>query len=264
MREAPVVATVRHPADVYGVHAADGLSRWACLARRAGLHGAWEAVEWAWLPPGGVSGEHLHSRTEEVYVLLGGRGVITLDGTPHRVGPGAAVLTGLGTRHGLRNTGRDPLSWLVVELTATPGPPAATPGIPTPTPAPAGSVTPTEGGPTVPRPDTRPPGRGSAVVPDLRRTGPVDPGRVLTGPLRLIAVDRLRPGGRATLDADGVEHTVFVTGGTGQARTRGTRVPLGHGTGLTLPLGSSATLTAGPGGLEYFHAVLAVPEGGDR
>jgi uncharacterized cupin superfamily protein len=75
-------------------------------------------VEWARIPVGGVSGEHTHTRTEEVYVILSGTGEILLDGTPYAVGPGSVVLTGLGTTHGLRNTGDTPLSWLVAELHA--------------------------------------------------------------------------------------------------------------------------------------------------
>ncbi|ORT55938.1 cupin domain-containing protein [Streptomyces sp. CB03238] len=232
MREAVVVADVHAPADVHGVHAAEGHSRWTCLARRTGLHGGWEAVEWAWLPPGGVSGEHLHSRTEELYFLLSGRGEITLDGRPHLVRAGDTVLTGLGTRHALRNTGRRPLAWLVVELTA----PTA----------------------TKEHPMDR---HHSAVVRDLRAHGPLDASTVLAGPLRTVRLTQLPAGGSTALDAHGEEHTVFITGGSGTARATGRHVSVARGTALTLPLGTSAWLSAGSEGLEYFHAVLAVPEG---
>ncbi|GHF67297.1 hypothetical protein GCM10010218_55970 [Streptomyces mashuensis] len=241
MREAVVVATVHEPADVHGVHAAEGLSRWTCLARRAGLHGGWEAVEWAWLPPGGVSGEHRHTRTEELYHVLTGRGELTLDGRPCPVRPGTTVLTAAGSRHGLRNTGEEPLSWLVVEL-----------------PAPHATKDPTQR----PTKDTvmHPTGPSrSTVVPDLHQAGPVDASTVLTGPLRTVRVTRLLPAGTAALTARGVEHTLYVTEGTGTARTASARVPLAAGVALTLPLGTHAELRAGTHGLEYFHAVLAVP-----
>ncbi|KUJ41302.1 hypothetical protein ACZ90_68195 [Streptomyces albus subsp. albus] len=234
MRDAVIVADVHQPAQVYGVHAAEGLSRWACLSRRTGLHGAWEAVEWAWLPAGGVSGEHRHTRTEELYFVLSGRGEITLDGRPHPVGPGATVLTGLGSRHGLRNTGDQPLAWLVIEL-----------------PAPAHPTTHQRTDPTM----------RSTVIPDLHQHGPVDAATVLTGPLRTVRLSRLLPAGSARLHAQGVEHTVFVTQGAGTARAGGTAVPLAAGRSLTLPLGAEAEISAGTQGLEYFHAVLAVPEG---
>ncbi|GAA2716796.1 MULTISPECIES: cupin domain-containing protein [Streptomyces] len=233
MREAVVVAATGDPADVYGVHAAEGHSRWTCLARRTGLHGGWEAVEWAWLPPGGVSGEHRHTRTEELYFVLTGAGELTLDGRSRPVAPGTAVLTATGSRHGLRNAGRTPLSWLVVEV---------------PAPRPSEETTMHDTG--NPR---------STVVPDLPRNGPLDASGVLTGPLRTVRVTRLPPGATGDFDCTGTEHTVYVTGGTGTARAGGASVPLAAGVALTLPLGTGARLRAGARGLEYFHAVLAVP-----
>ncbi|WP_035796778.1 cupin domain-containing protein [Kitasatospora mediocidica] len=254
MRRAVIVATTREPADVHGVHGTEGLTHWTCLARRTGLLGSWEAIEWACLPPGAISGEHLHTRTEEVYVLLSGRGEITLDGRAVHVEAGDVVLTGLGSRHGLRNTGPEPLEWLVIEMTAVRLPEQhPTDLAPTPTPTPAG-----------------PPIR-STVVTNLRRVGSIDPRVVLSGPLRRLRITRLAAGERADLTTDGVEHTVFVTAGSGRAAPGGAqtgvlRVPLTPGTALTLPLGTDAVLTAGPDGLEYLHAVLAVPgtpEGGE-
>jgi mannose-6-phosphate isomerase-like protein (cupin superfamily) len=227
MRRSVIVADTAHPADVYGVHGTEGLTQWACLARGAGLAGCWEAVEWARIPVGGVSGAHLHTRTEEVYVLLGGQGEITLDGRPHPVRAGDAVLTGLGTTHGLRNLGEEALEWLVIELTAAP---------------------------------VRASGR-HAVVTDLRRTGPIDPASIFTRPLRTLEQAQLPPGARAAFHADGVEHTVFVVAGSGRAATGDVRVPLVPGRALTLPLGTSVALTAGLGGLEYLHAELAVQGG---
>ncbi|WP_405020038.1 cupin domain-containing protein [Kitasatospora sp. NBC_00070] len=229
MRGTVIVSDTRGPADVHGVHGTRGLTRWACLARRPGLLGGWEAVEWASIPPGGVSGEHLHTRTEECYVLLTGRGVVTLDGRPHPVEAGDVVLTGLGTTHGLRNAGTEALDWLVIEM------------------------------PAVPLPRPRMPILRHAVVTNLRRVGPIDPGVVLTGPLRHLELVRLRPGERVELSADATEHTVFVTAGRGRAAAADVRVPLEPGRSVTLPLGSSAALTAGNDGLEYVHAVLTVP-----
>ncbi|MFI6444028.1 cupin domain-containing protein [Kitasatospora sp. NPDC050543] len=106
-------------------------------------------------PPGGAGGEHLHIRTEEVHVLLTGRGEITLDGHPHPVRAGDAVLSGLGTRHSLRN------------------PPCPRPH---PQPCPAAAR-------RTPRPETAVPGRGRDRGPMHSGGGPttVDEGRP-TGP----------------------------------------------------------------------------------
>ncbi|MET8699469.1 cupin domain-containing protein [Kitasatospora sp. NPDC004723] len=234
MRSAVVIADTTAPADVHGVHGAAGVTQWTCLARRAGLAGDWEAVEWARVPPGGISGEHLHTRTREVYVLLAGEGEVTLDGRRHAVRAGDAVLTAVGARHGLRNTGAGPLEWLVIELPAERGGDGADGG--------GGAGV---GGAV-----------GSTVVRDLRRTGPLDPSAVIGGPLRLLRHVELATGEREFLLAEGVEHTVFVIGGHGRAGTGNVRVPLRPGTAVTLPLGTALDLVAGPGGLAHLHAEL--------
>lgn len=99
----------------------------------------------------------------------------------------------------------------------------------------------------------------STAITALRRGHAVDPGRVLTGPLLGVGLLWLDPGDSLELDAAGVEHTLYVTAGEGLAATEDADVPLARGTAVTLPLGGRARLTAGEAGLEYFHAVLAVP-----
>lgn len=111
-----VIADLDEPSDVHNVHGAEGASQWKCLARRNDLFGSWEAVEWAGLPPGGISGEHVHTRTEELYFIISGNGIMLLDGQEYPVQGGDLILNGLGTRHGLRNVGDGRLTWLVIEV----------------------------------------------------------------------------------------------------------------------------------------------------
>ncbi len=113
-----IVGRVSGPATVYGVHGADGTSYWKCFARGNVLASALEAWEYAALSPGAVNGEHLHTRTDEVYFILGGSGQITLDGQSYPVQAGDAILTPLGSRHGMANTGAGLLEWLTIEVTA--------------------------------------------------------------------------------------------------------------------------------------------------
>jgi len=122
MSDGMVVADLDQASVVYGVHGADGASEWKAFARRHDLFGSWEAVEWAALPPGGISGEHVHTRTEELYFIISGTGTMLLDGQEHPVRGGDLILNGIGTRHGLINSGGDRLTWLVVEVV---GPPMA-------------------------------------------------------------------------------------------------------------------------------------------
>ncbi|WEH34590.1 cupin domain-containing protein [Streptomyces sp. AM 4-1-1] len=250
-RDAVLVADVSGPADIHGVHGTTGLTRWKCLATGTDLYGTWEAIEWASVPPGGVSGEHRHTRTEEIYFVLRGTGEIVLDGTAHAIRPGSLVLTGLGTVHGLRNTGDTDLDWLVVEMRSPEF--AAALGAPADPPARAG-----EHRHSPPRPQPK----GTEVharLHDLRAERSVDPSGVFTGPLRRVSMETLDPGATTELRAQDSEHTVFVLSGTGWADSGSGTVELSPGTAVTLPLGTVARFGAGRSGtLEYFHAELAV------
>lgn len=66
------------------------------------------------LHPGAAIGYHLHDGSEpglgdEVYYIVSGRGELTLDGKKQEVGPGTAILTRLGSSHGLRQQGNEDL-----------------------------------------------------------------------------------------------------------------------------------------------------------
>lgn len=64
------------------------------------------------LKPG--SGIGYHEQTEdEIYYVLSGRGVMTLDGKEVEVVPGTAVLTRTGSSHGLKQVGAEDLVILI-------------------------------------------------------------------------------------------------------------------------------------------------------
>lgn len=60
------------------------------------------------LKPGSGIGYHVQQE-DEIYYVLSGRGVMTLDGKPVDIGPGTAVLTRTGSSHGLKQTGTEDL-----------------------------------------------------------------------------------------------------------------------------------------------------------
>jgi len=66
------------------------------------------------LYPGSSIGLHPHLDDEEIYFVILGEGVMTVDGEDQPIGPGSVVLTLSGSYHGLRNTGRDDLRIAVV------------------------------------------------------------------------------------------------------------------------------------------------------
>jgi mannose-6-phosphate isomerase-like protein (cupin superfamily) len=64
------------------------------------------------LKPGSAIGYHLQ-KEDEIYYVLSGRGVMTIDDKPFDVGPGSAILTRPGSSHGLRQTGGEDLVILI-------------------------------------------------------------------------------------------------------------------------------------------------------
>lgn len=239
----PVYADVTGPAHVLGVHGAGGLTYWKCLAGRRDMRGEWEAVEWASIPPGGLSGEHRHTRTEEVYFVLAGKGEFLVNGQARDARPGSLLLTGRGAVHGLRNTGQAHLNWLVIEL---------------PLPEVSAVLRGTSGGsPGIRGGLNR--GEGMAKIYDLGRDRSVDPREILTGPLSALRIITLPAAEKRLISARTTESAWFVLSGSGSVTSGGAREPLRSGSSVALPLGTEATLEADDEGLELFQAELMVP-----
>jgi len=64
------------------------------------------------LKPGAGIGYH-EQHEDEVYYVLSGRGVMTLDDKPYDVTPGTAILTRTGSSHGLKQVGSDDLVLII-------------------------------------------------------------------------------------------------------------------------------------------------------
>jgi len=64
------------------------------------------------LKPGSGIGYH-EQKEDEIYYVLSGRGVMTIDGKSFEVTPGTAVLTRPGSSHGLKQAGPDDLVILI-------------------------------------------------------------------------------------------------------------------------------------------------------
>jgi quercetin dioxygenase-like cupin family protein len=65
------------------------------------------------LDPGGWLGLHRHVPAE-IYYVLEGTGILTLEGIEHQVGPGMAVFIPGDAEHGLRNQGETLLRFVYV------------------------------------------------------------------------------------------------------------------------------------------------------
>jgi mannose-6-phosphate isomerase-like protein (cupin superfamily) len=68
------------------------------------------------IPAGGSVGYHQHGENEEVYVILEGRGLMTVNNEERNVKPGDVILNKSGWSHGIKNTTNDTLKILVFEV----------------------------------------------------------------------------------------------------------------------------------------------------
>jgi len=66
------------------------------------------------LPAGAAVGRHHHSETEEIYYILSGTGRMSVGSDVREVGPGDAIYIPRGQAHTLENTGRAPITLLLV------------------------------------------------------------------------------------------------------------------------------------------------------
>jgi mannose-6-phosphate isomerase-like protein (cupin superfamily) len=76
------------------------------------------AITWVEGAPGSRQEVHAHSDSEQVYVIVRGRGVMTVGGEEEEVSAGTLVLVPPGAGHAILNTGDEPL--VFVSATAPP------------------------------------------------------------------------------------------------------------------------------------------------
>lgn len=78
------------------------------------------AVTWVRGEPGSQQSLHAHEDSEQVYVVIRGRGLMIVDDEALDVEAGTAVLIPFGAKHAIRNTGTEPLEY--ISATAPPFP----------------------------------------------------------------------------------------------------------------------------------------------
>ncbi|MFC4335407.1 cupin domain-containing protein [Salininema proteolyticum] len=234
-RPTPRPRSPRDHALIVGVHGAEGRTGWKAFYTRRHLESPTEAVEWATLPPGAVSGEHRHTRTEEIYLILDGEGEFFLNGEPHPVRPGTLAMTTVGNTHGLRNTGSSTLNWWVIE-TLSPDTQAILA-------------------------DTAPPRRKPmpARIEDLTATPRVDTAGTFDGPLAAVQRHVLADGDTAVLDSGGRETAGFLNKGAAELSFPGYSGTIEAPTAFLIPAGSTAEIAAS-GESELYTVELEVPQ----
>ena len=73
-------------------------------------------VDYAVLPEGTSIGIHTHGNDEEIYFILSGKGLMTVNEKEFEVREGNVILNKPGWSHGLYNPNKDSLTILVVQI----------------------------------------------------------------------------------------------------------------------------------------------------
>ena len=74
----------------------------------------WSFVDHCVFPPGGSIGVHSHATHEEMYIILKGNGVGTINGKEYVIRAGDLLPIKIGWTHGVINNSREPLELLNV------------------------------------------------------------------------------------------------------------------------------------------------------
>lgn len=69
-------------------------------------------VTWVRGAPGSQQEVHAHRDSEQIYVIVRGRGTMIVEDEEQEVEAGCAVLIPPNTRHAIRNTGAEPLEYV--------------------------------------------------------------------------------------------------------------------------------------------------------
>lgn len=117
-------------ADIHGLVGGPGTARWKTLIN--GMHlpgGGWKIIEYVELPPGAGCGRHLHAACEEIYYIVSGQAVMTVNGEEIAVEAGDLITCPLGTIHGISTPAdaAQPMAFFVVEVFPGSDPPHSTP-----------------------------------------------------------------------------------------------------------------------------------------
>ena len=116
MASTPIfIADTGSPSQILGVHGGRGVLRWKRFGTGLMMSADWDSVEHNRLGPGAAVGEHVHSRTEEIYFIIRGRGLMHYGDDRFEVGPGDLIMTPLHGRHGIETIGDETLEFFVVE-----------------------------------------------------------------------------------------------------------------------------------------------------
>ena len=104
------------PYQVQSVHEGKGVGKNAKVFSAEDFDTPLKFIYYTQMEPGASIGVHPHGENEEVYVVLSGRGIMTVNDERQPVKPGDIILNKPGWRHGIENTSDEPLKLFVFEV----------------------------------------------------------------------------------------------------------------------------------------------------
>lgn len=97
-------------------HGGEGRINFCRVFREKEFESNWNFVDFVSIPPNSSIGIHRHEGNEEMYFILEGRGVMTVNNEKREVKAGDLILNKSGYSHGLRNEYDQDIKILVVEV----------------------------------------------------------------------------------------------------------------------------------------------------
>lgn len=72
-------------------------------------------VKVLYIDPGESVPSHAHQMSTDIMIVLEGSGLAIVDGVRRRVKSGDIIFNPIGTRHGIKNTGKGRLKWILIQ-----------------------------------------------------------------------------------------------------------------------------------------------------
>lgn len=112
----PIVNDTSGLATTHRQVGGEGVCRWKMLMNGMHLEGEWNCVEYVVLTPGASVGEHVHMRTEEIYYIVRGQAVVTMNDVELHASPGDLITTPIGAAHSIANRTDEDMHFFVIEV----------------------------------------------------------------------------------------------------------------------------------------------------
>jgi len=96
-------------------HGGEGTIEIQKVFRREDLKGVWDFALRVIMPPNSSMGLHRHTDEEEMYIMLKGQGIMTIDGKKQPVVEGDMILNRPFGEHGLLNNSDKELELLIIQ-----------------------------------------------------------------------------------------------------------------------------------------------------